>query len=37
MHYVIRRSHQWQKDKFCITCYGALFVESVLVPPENVK
>jgi hypothetical protein len=34
---VTRRSHRMQKHKFGITCPNALFVESIPVPPENVK
>jgi hypothetical protein len=35
MHYVTYRSHRMQKHKFGVTCPGALFVESVPVPPEH--
>jgi hypothetical protein len=31
MHYVTRRSHQMQKNKFSVTCPGTLFVESLPV------
>jgi hypothetical protein len=37
MHYVTHRSHNMQKNKFGITCPGALFIESVPVPPELEK
>jgi hypothetical protein len=37
MHYVTRRSHWIQKHKFGVTCPGALFVESVPIPPEQEK
>jgi hypothetical protein len=35
MHYVTRRSHWMRKDKFSVMCIDALFVESILVPPEH--
>jgi hypothetical protein len=35
MHYVTRRYHRMQRQKFSITCPGALFVESVQVPLEQ--
>jgi hypothetical protein len=35
MHYVTRRSNQMQKHKFDVTYPGALFVESIPVPPEH--
>jgi hypothetical protein len=37
MHYVTRRFHQMQKHKFGTMCPKALFVKSVLVPPEHEK
>jgi hypothetical protein len=37
MHYVSRKSHQMQKQKFGIMCPGAFFVESIPVPPEHKK
>jgi hypothetical protein len=37
MHYMTRRSHWMQKHKFSVKCPGALFVESVQVPPEHEK
>jgi hypothetical protein len=37
MHYVTHGSHRMQKQKFGVTCLGALFVESVPVPHEDVK
>jgi hypothetical protein len=37
MHYVTRKSHQMQKQKFGIMCPGAFFVESIPVPPEHKK
>jgi hypothetical protein len=37
MHYVTRRSHWMQKDKIGITCPGAIFVKSVIVPLEQEK
>jgi uncharacterized membrane protein YsdA (DUF1294 family) len=37
MHYVTDRSHRMQKHRFGVTCPSALFVESVLVPPEHEK
>jgi hypothetical protein len=37
MHYVTRRSHRMQKYKFGVMCPGALFVDTVLVPPEDEK
>jgi hypothetical protein len=37
MHYETCRSHQMQKHKFIVTCPNALFVKSVLVPPEHEK
>jgi hypothetical protein len=30
-------THRMQKHKFGVTCPSALFVESVLVPPEHEK
>jgi hypothetical protein len=35
MHYVTHRSDQFQKHMFGVTCLGAVFVKSVLVPHEN--
>jgi hypothetical protein len=37
MHYMTQRSHWQQKHRFSITCPGAVFVESVPVPPELEK
>jgi hypothetical protein len=37
MHYMTRRAHWMQKYKLGVTCQCALFVESVLVPPEHEK
>jgi hypothetical protein len=37
MRYVTRKSHQIQKDKFCITYLGVHFAESVSVPAEHEK
>jgi hypothetical protein len=37
MHYVACRSYQMQKHKFSVMYHGALFVESVSVPPEQQK
>jgi hypothetical protein len=37
MYYVNRISLQMQKHKFGVMCLGALFVESVLVPPKHEK
>jgi hypothetical protein len=37
MHYVPHRSHWIKKHKFGVTCLVALFMESVLVPPEHEK
>jgi hypothetical protein len=34
---VTRRSSRMQKHKFGITCPGALFVDSIPVPPEHEK
>jgi hypothetical protein len=34
MHCVTRRSHRIQKQKFGVNCPGAIFIESVLGPPE---
>jgi hypothetical protein len=35
MDYVTRISHWMQNQLFGITCSTALFVQSVLVPPEH--
>jgi hypothetical protein len=37
MYYVAHRSHWMQKYMFGVTCHGAFFVESILVPPEHEK
>jgi hypothetical protein len=37
MHYVTRRSHRMQKQKFGVTCPNAIFVDSVPVRPEHEK
>jgi hypothetical protein len=37
MRYVTRISHRRQKYKFGLTRPSALFVESILVPPEHGK
>jgi hypothetical protein len=37
MHYVTCRSHWMQKYNFGVMLPGVLFVESILVPPENGK
>jgi hypothetical protein len=37
MHYVTRRSHRMQKNKFGITSPEALFVKSLPVSPELEK
>jgi hypothetical protein len=37
MHYVTHRSHRMQKHNLFIMCPGALFLESVLVRPEDEK
>jgi hypothetical protein len=37
MHYVTHISHWIQKHKLGVMCPDALFVESVLVPPEHEK
>jgi hypothetical protein len=34
MHYVTRRSHRMQKQKFSVMCPNTLFVKSIPVPPE---
>jgi hypothetical protein len=34
---VTHRSNWMQKDKFGVTCPGAVFIESVPVPPEHEK
>jgi hypothetical protein len=34
---VTHRPHRVQKNEFNVTCSGALFVESLLVPPEHEK
>jgi hypothetical protein len=36
-NYVTHKSHLVQKHMFGVTCPGALFVEFVLMPPENEK
>jgi hypothetical protein len=37
MHYVTRRSHHMQKDKFGVTCPNTLFMETTPGPLENAK
>jgi hypothetical protein len=37
MNYVTLRFNQMQKRKFDVTCPDALFIESVLVSPEQEK
>jgi hypothetical protein len=37
MHYLTRRSHRMQKQKFSITCPEALFVKSIPAPTELAK
>jgi hypothetical protein len=37
MHYVTRIAHRIKKNKFCVMCPSAHFVESLPVPPEQEK
>jgi hypothetical protein len=37
MHYMTHVFDQMQKHKFGVTCLGAFFVETLLVPPEDEK
>jgi hypothetical protein len=37
MHYVTRRSHQMQNQKFGVMCPSAIFVKSKQVPPVQEK
>jgi hypothetical protein len=34
MHYMTRRTHQIQKQKFTVMCPKVLFVESIPIPPR---
>jgi hypothetical protein len=37
MHYVTHRSTRMQKHMFDVMCPSALFIKSILVPPEHEK